>query len=162
VVAGSAPKGFATDWVEFTEAGGVKPSAAGSYDAIRVYLWAGTLDPATPGRDAILAALPGMARQLRANATPPAKVRPDGHVDDPKGPVGFSAALRPYLAALGEKDLDRGQELRMRSQFNEKTGLYGTPARYYDQNLALFALGAIERQFWFDAGGALRLNWKRD
>ena len=162
VVVGSAPKGFATDWVEFTETEGVKPSAVGSYDAIRVYLWAGTLDPATPGRDAILSALPGMTRQLRANATPPAKIRPDGHVDDPKGPVGFSAALRPYLAALGEKDLDRGQELRMRSQFNEKTGLYGTPARYYDQNLALFALGAIERQFWFDAGGALRLNWKRD
>jgi endoglucanase len=51
---------------------------------------------------------------------------------------------------------------RVRSQLNGKTGLYGNPARYYDQNLALFALGATERQFWFDADGTLRLAWKRE
>jgi endoglucanase len=162
VVANSAPHGFASDWIEFTGAGGFKPSGVGSYDAIRVYLWTGMLDPATPGRDDLLKALPGMARQLHANAAPPAKVRPDGHIDDPRGPVGFSAALRPYLSALGEKELDREQERRMRSQFNEKTGLYGNPGRYFDQNLVLFALGATERKFWFDASGALQLSWKRD
>lgn len=162
VVVNSAPHGFATDWIEFTPAGGFKPSAIGSYDAIRVYLWVGMLDPVTPGRDTILNALPGMARRLHANSTPPAKVTQDGRVDDPKGPVGFSAALRPYLSMLGEKDLDREQGVRVRSQLNDKTGLYGNPARYYDQNLVLFALGATERQFWFDADGTLRLTWKRE
>jgi endoglucanase len=127
-----------------------------------VYLWAGLLDPATPNRDALLNALQGMLRRLRTNPTPPAKVTDDGRVDDPRGPVGFSAALRPYLIAIGEKDLDRELGVRVRSQRDEKTGLYGNPARYYDQNLLLFALGATERQFWFDADGTLRLAWKRD
>jgi endoglucanase len=162
VVASSAPHGVATDWIEYTPAQGFKPSAVGSYDAIRVYLWAGLLDPATPNRDALLKALQGMLRRLRASSTPPAKVTEDGRVDDPRGPVGFSAALRPYLIAIGEKDLDRELGARVRSQLNEKTGLYGNPARYYDQNLVLFALGATERQFWFDVDGTLRLAWKRD
>jgi endoglucanase len=162
VVARSAPHGFATDWVEYASDDGFRPSTVGSYDAIRVYLWAGLLDPATPNRDALLSALAGMARRLRVDAAPPASVTEDGRVDDPKGPIGFSAALRPYVLALGEKDLDRELSARLRSQLNERTGLYGTPARYYDQNLALFALGATERQFWFEADGTLRLVWKRD
>ena len=162
VVTSSAPHGFATDWIEYTSAQGFKPSAIGSYDAVRVYLWAGLLDPATPNRSTLLTALQGMVRGLRTNLTPPAKVTEDGRVDDPRGPVGFSAALRPYLIALGENDLDRAVSARVRSQRNEKTGLYGNPARYYDQNLVLFALGATERQFWFDADGTLRLAWKPD
>jgi endoglucanase len=162
VVTSSAPHGFATDWIEYTPAQGFKPSAVGSYDAIRVYLWAGLLDPGTPNRDALLKALQGMLSSLRTNPTPPAKVTEDGRVDDPRGPVGFSAALRPYLIAIGEKNLDRELGARVRSQLNGKTGLYGNPARYYDQNLALFALGATERQFWFDADGTLRLAWKRE
>jgi endo-1,4-beta-D-glucanase Y len=160
VVAGSAPHGFATDWVEYTAAQGFKPSPVGSYDAIRVYLWAGMLDPATLNRDPLLQALQGMVRSLKANVTPPAKVTGDGRVDDPKGPVGFSAALRPYVSALGEKDLDRALGARVQAQLNGKTGLFGNPARYYDQNLVLFAVGAAERQFWFDADGTLRLGWR--
>jgi endo-1,4-beta-D-glucanase Y len=155
----SAPHGFVTDWINF-KSGGYTPSAVGSYDAIRVYLWAGMLDPATPGRDAILKALSGMARYLHSNAMPPAKVRQDGSIDDPKGPVGFSAALLPYLAALGEKELEDAQTSRVRAEFDAKSGLYGKPPKYYDQNLAMFALGWTERRFWFDSQANLKLAWK--
>src|SRR5258708_4250926 len=62
ILRGSSPNGFPSDWAEF-------------YDAIRVYLWAGMLDPATRDRDAVLKALPGMARYLRANAIPPSQAR---------------------------------------------------------------------------------------
>lgn len=159
LVRASAPRGFATDWVDLLVAGGFKPSATGSYDAIRVYLWAGMLDPSTPGRDAVLAALTGMAQQLRAHGAPPAKISAEGVVSDPKGPVGFQAALLPYLAALGETKLAREQAARVRSELDEKTGLYGRPPTYYDQNLMLFALGFNERHFWFDARGRLRTRW---
>lgn len=155
----SAPHGFATDWLEFSPRDGFKPSEVGSYDAIRVYLWAGLLDPATPGRDAILKALSGMAARLRRNPVPPAKVSAIGEIADSNGPIGFSAAVLPYLAALGETPLVDQQMSRLRSAADATTGLYGTPARYYDQNLALFALGAMERRFWFDAGGALVTQW---
>ena len=121
---------------------------------------AGLLDPATPQRAAILNALPGIARYLHNNAVPPAKVKPDGNVEDPKSPVGFSAALLPYLSALGEKNLEDEQMSRVKSEFNSKTGLYGNPARYYDQNLVLFGLGGTLRQFWFDSQGNLKLAWK--
>ena len=55
LVSASAPHGFATDWIDFAPGKGFSASDAGSYDAIRVYLWAGMLDPATPGRDVDLA-----------------------------------------------------------------------------------------------------------
>jgi endo-1,4-beta-D-glucanase Y len=100
-----------------------------------------------------------MARYLRTTSRPPAKVRRDGTIEDVNGPVGFSAALLPYLSALGETRLDRGQDYRVRSALDQKNGLYGTPARYYDQNLILFALGSIERQFWFGASGELKTRW---
>ena len=158
---GSSPHGFVTDWVDLKTDGIFTPSSVGSYDAIRVYLWAGMLDPQTAQRDAVLKVLPGMARYLRTAPIPPAKVNQDGKVEAPKGPAGFSAALLPYLAALGEKEIESQQDSRLRSELNSETGLYGKPAKYYDQNLALFAMGFEERRFWFDSQGALQLRWKQ-
>ena len=160
LVSASAPHGFATDWIDFAPDRGFSASDAGSYDAIRVYLWAGMLDPAAPGRDAILRSLSGMADWLRKNAAPPEKVRRDVSVEVPNGPVGFSAALLPYLSAIGEKKLADTQSGRLRSALDSRTGLYGRPSKYYDQNLALFALGWTERRFWFDSSGTLRTWWK--
>ena len=160
LVSDSAPHGFASDWIEFSANAASQPSPIGSYDAIRVYLWAGMLNPGTPQRDAILKSLSGMENYLRTNAVPPAEVNTDGSIHDPKGPAGFSAALAPFAAALGDNQI-RDQELaRVRSEINPKTGLLGNPAKYYDQNLALFGLGWMERQFWFDSKGALKLKWK--
>jgi endoglucanase len=160
LVSSSAPHGFATDWIEYKLGGNTSPSPLGSYDAIRVYLWAGMLHPATPGRDLLLKALSGMTRYLHANPVPPEKIRPDGSVQSPKGPVGFSAAVLPFVAAVDEKDIENQQMSRVSSEFSSNTGLYGNPAKYYDQNLALFALGWKERQFWFDSHGNLKTNWK--
>jgi endoglucanase len=162
VIRESSPRGFATDWVDYHPDTRFTPSPVGSYDAIRVYLWAGMLDPATPGRDGVLNAVAGMARHLRSTQSPPAKVTLEGRIEDRNGPPGFSAALVPYLLAVGEEELSRQQEARLQSSFNAKSGLYGNPARYYDQNLALFAVGWRERQFWFDAQGRLMTRWKQE
>jgi endoglucanase len=159
VVKDSAPHGFAMDWTEFNKSETVTPSRIGSYDAIRVYLWAGLLDSATSERDSLLKALSGMVNCLHTSTVPPAKVRQDGSIEDSKGPIGFSAAMLPFLSALGETGLRNQQMDRVRSQFDSKTGLYGSPAKYYDQNLVLFALGSAERRFWFDAQGQLKTSW---
>ena len=160
LVSASSPHGYATDWIDFAPGRGFSASDAGSYDAIRVYLWAGMLDPGATGRDAMLRSLSGMTDWLRKNAAPPEKVRRDGSVEVPNGPVGFSAALLPYLSAIGEKKLADAQSGRLRSALDSRTGLYGRPPRYYDQNLALFALGWTERRFWFDSSGTLKTWWK--
>jgi endo-1,4-beta-D-glucanase Y len=160
LVKASSPQGFASDWLDFSPSKGFTPSEIGSYDSIRVYLWAGMLDQSTPGRDAIVSVLSGMTTWLRSHPAPPEKVKRDGTVTSPNGPVGFSAAVLPYLVAIGEKPLESTQLSRMESALDAKTGLYGRPARYYDQNLTLFALGWTERRFWFDSSGALKFWWR--
>lgn len=163
LLADSAPHGFVSDWTEFKSADGIQASPdVGSYDAIRVYLWAGMLDKATPHRDDTLKAIGGMAGYLHANAIPPAQVRPDGSIEDPKGPVGFSAALLPYASALHEDQILNQQMSRVQSECKPQTGLLGSPAKYYDQNLALFGIGFMQQEFWFDSGGTLGLKWKGD
>ena len=161
LVSESAPHGFVSDWTEFKTEGGLQATpTVGSYDAIRVYLWVGMLDKTAPGRDALLKSLSGMANYLRTNPVPPEKVRPDGAIEGAKGPVGFSAALLPFAGALNETQIRSEQMSRVRSELKPQTGLLGAPARYFDQNLALFGLGFLNQQFWFDATGQLRLRWK--
>jgi endoglucanase len=160
VVQDSAPRGFVSDWTDFNTGPDLKPAPTiGSYDAIRVYLWAGMLDETTSQRNALLKSLSGMENYLRSNATPPAKVQPDGTIEDPKGPVGFSAALIPFAEALHDQQIQDQQMARVQSAFNSQTGLLGDQPKYYDQNLALFALGFSQREFWFGPKGALKLKW---
>jgi endoglucanase len=47
------------------------------------------------------------------------------------------------------------------AEISKTTGLLGNPPRYYDQNLALFALGWQEHRFWFAPDGTLRVQWKK-
>ena len=163
VIQGSSRNGFVLDWVayweqqeSFRDAPLPRPEAKASYDAIRVYLWGGMLDPKTPGRDDILAAMSGMERSLLANDVPPAEVLADGRVKDPHGGVGFSAAVAPFLASLGREQAAQRQLRRVKEAFDSTTGLYGDTPKYYDQNLILFALGWTEGRFRFTPGGALR------
>ncbi|MFC6647419.1 cellulose synthase complex periplasmic endoglucanase BcsZ [Granulicella cerasi] len=170
--------GFAMDWMAATQDAGIGPSAppmtvatltadqkaptpVGSYDAIRVYLWAGIADPHTPQVSQELASLSGMANFLSAGAvTPPLKVGPEGQVIDSAAPPGFSAAVLPFLLASNRKDAEKVQHDRLTATLDEKSGLYGRSGLYYDQNLALFALGYEESRYRFEANGQLRLKWK--
>ncbi|MBZ5603307.1 MAG: cellulase [Acidobacteriia bacterium] len=166
VLHASAPHGFALDWVRYRASHGFvleglpEKKTVASYDAIRVYLWAGMLAQATPGRDRILESLGGMSRYLRKHRVPPAIVGLDGAVEDENGSIGYSAALIPYLEARGESAASAGQCRRLESQLNPLTGLYGKEARYYDQNLALFATAWHAGRYRFNADGSLNLKWR--
>ena len=140
----------------------VIPAAWGSYDAIRVYLWAGMLDNDARGRKEILASLSGMAAYLANHDAPPEKVSAEGIPLAQDGPVGFSAAVLPYLRALPgtDKSFARQQD-RMGEQLVASTGLYGKDPAYYDQNLALFATGFLQARFRFGVHGELKVDWTR-
>ena len=173
----SSRHGYAMDWVEYVPGDGFypapKPSAAdvnpsdtagpqGSYDAIRVYLWAGMLDPDDPMRSLILNAVPAMSAYLADHDAPPEKISDLGIPVAQDGPVGFSAAVLPYLRAF--PDLSRAsakQIIRLNAQKDATTGLYGKDMAYYDQNLALFATGFLDARFRFGPGGELKVEWKR-
>ncbi len=164
----SAVDRFAMDWVTYSLDGNFAPALlptaakqskpAGSYDAIRVYLWAGLAPPQMPDSARVLHAVSGMSGYLAAHPVPPNSVDSAG-VATGDGSVGFSAALLPYLSALGAASSVAEQMNRLQALRNPATGLYGPAPHYYDQNLTLFAEGWLDRRYCFSAAGELRVAW---
>lgn len=169
--------GFAMDWVCYIpgqgfspclengskSASGKLPAPMGSYDAIRVYLWTGMLADAVPEKAQMLHALIGMNEYMQQHSAPPEKISAAGVPLNQDGPVGFSAALLPYLASFSNAGSVAQQLVRIQSQLDEKSNLYGSgyggsPA-YYDQNLVLFGSGWYSKQFQFGRGGELLVRW---
>jgi endo-1,4-beta-D-glucanase Y len=160
ILRGSSPAGYAMDWVDYHTTRGFEGNQGiGSYDAIRVYLWAGIADEATPHRSDVLSCLHGMRAYLRDNPMAPVQVNQAGVVSGGKSGPGFAAAVIPFLDAVNENKARETQTQLLKSQFDEASGLYGKPARYYDQNLALFAMGWAEHRFRFDREGNLSVLW---
>jgi endoglucanase len=171
---GSARHGFAMDWVNYIPGDGFYPSTGlqtgnkdsdvpgGSYDAIRVYLWAGMMDSRGAMRSQMLSDLPAMSVYLANHDAPPEKVSDQGIPLAPDGPVGFSAAVLPYLRAFPNLSSESAkQTVRMSEMRDPSTGLYGKNLAYYDQNLALFSTGFLEGRFRFGSGGELKVQWGR-
>ena len=162
--------GFAMDWL--TSSGGTlratvalppAPTSAqpvGSYDAIRVYLWLGLSERDTPDLKSMLAATKGMAVYLEHAVTPPAQVDASGRILNPASPVGFSAAVIPYLHVLGQSAQEKLQIDRL-TVLRNGSGLYGPDSAYFDQNLALFATGWLDRHFRFTREGELQVAWRQ-
>lgn len=168
MLAAITPKGLAPDWAAFETGQGFvadeETSAIGSYDAIRVYLWAGmgcrladepvdTLD-----MQAWLAPVGGMADQLYGNQAPPERIETQSGIPRRKyEPPGFSAAMLPYLAARSDHKLLKEQQKRLANTL--QGGLYGETPAYYDQVLALFGKGRISGRFRFGSEGELLPRW---
>ena len=174
MLAGSARNGYAMDWITYIPGDGFYPAPpmstgnadsnvpGGSYDAIRVYLWAGMLDGTGSIRAQVLSAIPGMSTYLADHDAPPEKVSDQGIPLAQDGPVGFSAAVLPYLRAFPDSSrVSARQTVRIGRMRDAATGLYGKDLAYYDQNLALFATGFIDARFRFGSGGELNVEWKR-
>ncbi|HEY0309160.1 MAG TPA: cellulose synthase complex periplasmic endoglucanase BcsZ [Acidobacteriaceae bacterium] len=136
------------------------PTSIGSFDAIRVYLWLGISDPDAPEVQASLESFHGMAAYLSHNAIPPRTVDNSGSVKNAEGPLSFSAAVIPYLQVLGQKAAAKAQMDRLAGGLDKGSGLYGSPAYYYDQNMALFANGWMEKRYRIEKDGSLKLKWK--
>jgi endoglucanase len=165
VIKRASPHGFALDWVMFSTDKGWQPGRGpadeprSSFDAIRVYLWAGMTDPQTRGRKELLAALQGMRSYMKDNFYPPMIVSAEGKVIAERGGVGYSAALLPFLKAVGDQRALTLQLSRLEIARQSSSALYGDPPRYYDQNLALFGTGWVDNLFRFTSGGALEVRW---
>ena len=119
----------------------------------------GIADPETPGVAESLSEITGMAAHLKGHPLPPRRVDENRTVQEADGPVGFFAAVVPYLQALSMKSEAKSQMDRLVALKEAATGLYGRDALYYDQNLALFATGWSEQGFGFDRQGRLKLKW---
>jgi endoglucanase len=158
-----APHGFVPDWAGYRTGQGfvVDPVKGdlGSYDAIRTYLWAGMTAPGDPLAADLLGALDGMQHSLATLGVAPEKVASvSGLTGSTSGPIGFYAALLPYLqasnqAALGAAALSRIAAL-------ESAPNAPVPP-YYDRVLMLFGRGWAEGRYRFTAQGRLAPRWEK-
>ncbi|WP_109127039.1 cellulose synthase complex periplasmic endoglucanase BcsZ [Dyella sp. C11] len=158
LVTATAPHGYSPDWVLYQSGKGFAPDeqtkAESAYNAIRVYLWAGMLAPDAAGRSSVLDAFRPLADYVAAHGAPPERVdTQSGTPGANDGNSGFSAAVAPYLAALGRNDLAQAQVQRSRSLATQ------SPPGYYSQVLSLFGLGFLDGLYRFDGDGALVPAW---
>lgn len=148
------PKFLVPDWVAVRPERGfaLDPELGygGTYEAIRVYLWAAMMPTEDPMRNRLLARMKGMATLVEREPVPPARIDAYSGGSEGSGPGGFSAALLPFLDAVGAKSAVRQQRLRIRA-------MGGVPSVYYEQALGLFALGWMDQRFRFAPDG--RLDW---
>ncbi|MDB5970706.1 MAG: Endoglucanase [Hydrocarboniphaga sp.] len=155
-----AARGLVPDWFLLDAMGQVQPDPGapnvGSYDSIRSYLWAGLSTAADPEGIRHYA---GFVDVIKRNGVPPSRIDvASAAVTSTNAPVGFSAAVLPWLKDLGE---DVAVEHQQRELQNHRVdGLLGRPAHYYDQVLALFGEGWISRRYRFEADGRVTLRWE--
>lgn len=149
----TAPKGFSPDWVRYQKKGGwqlkATPHPLGSYDAIRVYLWAGMLNDGDPQKGRLLSKFKPMATDTAARGLPPEKVDITRGAITGDGPVGFSASLLPFLQ---NRDAQAVQRQRVADHPP------GADA-YYSSVLTLFGQGWDQHRFRFTARGELLPDW---
>lgn len=155
----SAPAGFSPDWVLYKAGEGFRPDAdtqgIGSYNSIRVYLWAGMLDAGESLRRDLLKTFAPMAVRTVQQGAPPEVVNTKTGESTTIGPAGFSAAMLPFLQAQGETKATAQQRQRI-----EKNP--ASPTAYYNQSLTLFGLGWLEGYYRFNKDGSLRPRWSKE
>lgn len=165
LAAAASPHGFAPDWLAWRTPGNAGidrvKGDTGSYDAIRTYLWAGVTSPRDPLAKPLLAALGGMRRAVESAAVPPEHVATQTGETAGTGPVGFSAALVPYLSALGD-EADAAEQAQRVAAMRAAANDAKQPLAYYDQVLVLFGVGWAQHRYRFDEHGRLMPNWHAD
>lgn len=156
VIIGSAPHGYAADWIDYRPAEGFLTDSdthgVGSYNAIRVYLWAGMLADGDAQAAVIARRLEPMAT-LAAQGPPPEQIDSNTHEVRGTAPPGFLAALLPLLvhfkhpaAVASYRKLVEG-------------GALTDNQHYYSDVLSLFGLGWLDGRYQFDRQGRLQVRW---
>lgn len=158
VILASASHGFAPDWITYDVAKGFLPDknsgADGSYNAIRVYLWAGMVAPADPFSIKLKTTLFPWIKVLREQGYVSEHVNTESGQRQGEGPVGFSYAALPLLMSMSQDELPR---VFMQAY---KDTLYTQPVvGYYNQVLMLFARAWAEGRYQFLRDGTLISVW---
>jgi endoglucanase len=158
----TSPRGYAPDWAAYKDGQFVvdpKNGDTGSYDAIRVYLWAGLAAPADPLAKPWLAALSGMRQSIAQTGVPPERVAAATGTPGGEGPLSYWAALAPYFKAQHD---ERGLGLARThlAAFDAPLQGAGRDPVYYDRVLGLFGTGFIDGRYRFDENGRLVPSWR--
>jgi endo-1,4-beta-D-glucanase Y len=165
MIAAVSPQGFAPDWCAWSSeqqrfVADPEKGVVGSYDAIRVYLWAGMLNPQEPARAALLKALYGPRRAVEPSRPPPELVDTAAGTVRGTGPAGFSGALLPYLKSQGATAALGAQLARIPADLGGTSPSPASPLPYYERMLILFGQGWLDGRFAFTKTGQLQTQWR--
>lgn len=160
IILDGSPRGYAPEWVIYDQQRGrvlhddAESDNTGSYNAIRVYMWAGMMHGDDPTRLALLEKLLPMGRYIRNHGAPPESIHILTGEASGTGSSGFSAAMLPFLQAAG---LNKVAEQQLRRIIESSPVAVNS---YYDQVLSLFALGWREKLYRFNSTGNITPVWK--
>lgn len=150
----TAPHGFSPDWVVWQRDKGWQPDSVkpniGSYDAIRVYLWAGMLANDDPQRAALVKRLQPMIQLTAQQGVPPEQTDVATGKTRGYGPVGFSAALLPLLSEHPAVLAVQRQRITDNPPGNDA---------YFSASLTLFGQGWDQQRYRFNHQGELQPAW---
>jgi endoglucanase len=159
LILASAPRGFAADWIEYHSAKGFATDRAsggvGSYNAIRVYLWAGMLAESDDAHSRLARHLAPMVDHAAGRPAPAEKVNTKTLVMTGRGSPGFSAALLPMLNNADLRDAVQVYRTRVQQQSLKSN------QEYFSDALSLFGLGWLEDRYRFRSSGLLAVGWKQ-
>jgi endoglucanase len=157
LIIGSAPRGFAADWTGYHLPDGFITDqlthGSGSYNAIRVYLWAGMLPDSDPLARTLAHRLAPMIANAARRRAPPESTNTDTLEAHGEGSPGFSAALLPLLARAKLGDTVQAYRARVEAESLQ------SDQHYYSDALTLFGLGWLDRRYEFARSGLLLVKW---
>ena len=160
MIIATSQSGVSPDWVLYQPSKGFyydkKTTDLGSYNAIRVYLWASMMAEDAPFRDELIKQFQPMVKHVVEHTKAPLKSYASSGKLTSNGPQGFAAALLPLVAINNEtKTLTAlQQQLMMDSSF--------TTSRYYDSVLYLFGSSTLNQRFSIDKMGKLTPRWSSE
>lgn len=157
-----APLGRIPDWAQWQN-GAIsqdkETAGTGGYDAIRVYLWVGLGPAGSAEMDSLADTVKPFDAFVREIGRVPERWSVGNSGIAGRASPGFHGALLPFFSLLKDgATLSSSQDVLQKVREN---GLYGKPARYYDQVLILFGKGQVEGRFRFDQNGRVMLSWER-
>ena len=165
MIAEVSPQGFTPDWCAWSTerkafVADPEKGTVGSYDAVRVYLWAGMLNPQEPARAALLKSLYGPRRVVERPQAPPEYVDTATGSVRGTGPAGFSGALLPYLKAQNAMPALTAQLARIPTDLGGTAVPPKAPLPYYERMLLLFGQGWLDGRYTFGRQGQLQPQWR--
>ena len=153
----SSPRGFAPDWINYDlRTGKFNQASPGSYNAIRVYLWAGMLSESNQHWPLLKNHFAKSVRFVNKLQAVPESINTTLLAYNNTGNIGFDISFLPLISRLQYPALEQ----KIISKINQSDVL--TSNSYYQSVLALYGLGWMENRFSFSDNGQLIVSWNNE
>lgn len=151
----SSKRGFAPDWIDFNTKDKVFDNPTeGSYNAIRVYLWAGMLSADSEHWPILKLHFAKSVQFVNKLQGVPESINTELLAFNNYGNIGFDISFLPLITRFKYAELENVIMTKIIASD------LMTSDSYYQTVLSLYGLGWTEKRFKFSANGRLIVSWK--